>query len=162
MAMTIDVLLRLLQQHRLVSVVGPGGIGKTTVASAAAEALVASYQHGVRFVDLAPLGDLRLVLCAVASVVGLTTRSENTPAVLTAYLRDKQTLIVLGSYEHVIEGAASLAEQIIGSAPNVHILATSREPLNLRGEQVQRLSLLASPPCSPGLTAAEAITFPAV
>jgi predicted ATPase/DNA-binding winged helix-turn-helix (wHTH) protein len=159
---TIDALRRQLPQHRLVTVVGSGGIGKTTVAVAAAEALIASYQHGVRFVDLAPLDDPQFAPGAIASAVGLTILSENTPTVLTDYLRDKQVLIVLDSCEHVIEGAASLAEQIISGAPNVHILVTSRESLRLRGEQVQRLSPLACPPSSPGLIAAEALTFPAV
>ena len=159
---TIDALRRQLPQLRLVTVAGPGGIGKTTVAVAAAEALIASYQHGVRFVDLAPLSDPQFAPGAIASAVGLTILSKNTPAVLTDYLRDKQMLIVLDSCEHVIEEAASLAEQIISSASNVHILVTSREPLRLRGERVQRLSQLASPPSSSGLTAAEALTFPAV
>jgi predicted ATPase/DNA-binding winged helix-turn-helix (wHTH) protein len=161
-AETIDALGRQLSQHRLVTVVGPGGIGKTTVAIAAAEALIAAYDRGVRFVDLAPMGDPQFVPGAVAAAVGLAIHSENTATVLTTYLRSKRILLVLDSCEHVIEAAASLAEQIISGAPNVHILATSREPLRLRGEQVQRLSPLASPPSSPGLTAAEALTFPAV
>jgi predicted ATPase/DNA-binding winged helix-turn-helix (wHTH) protein len=159
---TVGALPRQLTRHRLVTVAGPGGIGKTMVAIAAAEALIGSYRHGVRFVDLASLGDPRSVPCAVASAVGLTTRSENTSAVLMDYLRNKEILIVLDGCEHVIEGAASLAEQMICSAPNVHILVTSREALRLRGERMQHLSPLASPPSSSVLTAAEALTFPAV
>src|SRR6516165_4835774 len=159
---TIRAFLRHLQRHRLVTIVGPGGIGKTTVALAAAETHIAAYAHGVWFVDLAPLTDPQFVPGAVASALGLTIHSENVVAGLAACLRDKQTLIVLDSCEHVIDAAASLAEQIIGSATDVHILATSREPLRAKAERVHRLPPLESPPTAPGLTAAEALAFPAV
>jgi predicted ATPase/DNA-binding winged helix-turn-helix (wHTH) protein len=159
---TIHALLRLLQRHRLVTIVGPGGIGKTTVALAAAETRIAAYQHGVWLVDLAPLADPQFLPSAVASALGLTIHSENVLAGLTACLRDKQLLIILDSCEHVIDAAASLAEQIIGCAFGVHILATSRESLRAKAEGVHRLSPLASPPASSGLTAAEALTFPAI
>ena len=158
----IDALLRQLPRHRLVSVVGPGGIGKTTVALTVAEALIAAYEHGVRFVDLAPLGDSQFVPGSLASALGLTIHSGDALPALIAYLRDRQMLVVLDSCEHIIEAAASLAEQIIGGAPGVHILATSREPLRVKGERVHHLSPLASPPGSAGLTAAEALTFPSV
>jgi len=98
----------------------------------------------------------------VASTVGLTIHSENVLAGLAAYLRDKEMLIVLDSCEHIIDAAAALAEQIIGGATGVHILATSREPLRAKAERVHRLPPLASPPSAPGLTAAEALAFPAV
>ena len=159
---TIHALFRLLQQHRLVTIVGPGGIGKTTVALAAAETRIAAYRHGVWLVDLALLADPQFLPSAVASALGLKIHSENVLAWLTACLRDKQMLIILDSCEHVIDAAASLAEQIIGCGIGVHILATSREPLRAKAELVHRLSPLASPPASSGLTAAEALTFPAI
>ena len=159
---TIHALLRQLQRHRLVTIVGPGGIGKTTVVLAAAETHIGAYEHGVWFVDLAPLADPQFVPSAVASTVGLTIHSENVLAGLAAYLRDKEMLIVLDSCEHIIDAAAALAEQIIGGATGVHILATSREPLRAKAERVHRLPPLASPPSAPGLTAAEALAFPAV
>jgi predicted ATPase len=81
---------------------------------------------------------------------------------LIAYLRDRQTLVLLDSCEHVIDAAASLAEQIISGAPAVHILATSREPLRVKGEQVYHLSPLTSPPAWSRLTAVDALTFPAI
>ena len=96
-----------LSSERLVTIVGPGGIGKTTVALAVAERLIASYEHGVWFVDLAPLGDPRLVPSAVATVLGLGIRTENSLASLIAGLREKQLLLVLDTCEHVIDAVAT-------------------------------------------------------
>jgi predicted ATPase/DNA-binding winged helix-turn-helix (wHTH) protein len=158
----IDALLEQLPRHRLITVVGPAGIGKTTVAVAAAETLITAYEHAVRFVDLAPLGDPQFVPSAVASALGLAIHSDDVVAGLTAYLQDKQMLVVLDNCEHVIEATAFLAERILSSAPDVQILATSRERLHVKGEQVHRLSPLASPPVSSGLTAVQALTFPAI
>ena len=159
---TIDALLKQLSRHRFITVVGAGGIGKTTVALAVAEALIASYDHGVWFVDLAPLRDASLVPRALASSLGLTISSQDPVVALTAYLRDRRMLIVLDNCEHLIEAAAALTEQLIGCASGVHILATSREPLRARGERVHRLAPLGNAPASAGLTAAEALAFPAV
>jgi predicted ATPase/DNA-binding winged helix-turn-helix (wHTH) protein len=159
---TIEALRNQLPQSRFVTVVGPGGIGKTTVALEAAESLVPDYEHGVHFVDLAPLQDPHFVPSAVTAALGLTISGENEVPGLIACLREKQTLIVLDSCEHAIEAAASLAEQIVRSAPRVHVLATSREPLRAAGEHVHRLSPLKSPSSSFGLTAAKALTFSAV
>jgi predicted ATPase/DNA-binding winged helix-turn-helix (wHTH) protein len=158
----IDALLEQLPRHRLIAVVGPAGIGKTTVAVAAAETLITAHEHAVRFVDLAPLGDPLFVPSAVASALGLAIHSDDVVAGLTAYLQDKQMLVVLDNCEHVIEATAFLAERILSSAPGVQILATSRERLRVKGEQVHRLSPLASPPVSSGLTAVQALTFPAI
>src|SRR5215469_1338267 len=158
----IDALLEQLPRHRLVAVVGPAGIGKTTVAVAAAETLITAYEHAVRFVDLAPLGDPQFVPSAVASALGLAIRSDDVVAALIAYLQDKQMLVVLDNCEHVIEATAFLAERILSSAPDVQILATSRERLRVKGEQVHRLSPLVSPPVSSGLTSVQALTFPAI
>ncbi|WP_210191731.1 ATP-binding protein [Rhodomicrobium vannielii] len=161
-AQTIDALRKQLPQGQFVTIVGASGIGKTTVAHAVAEASIGAYAHGVWLVDFAPLRDPQFVASALASALGLTIPSDNAATALTAYLRDKQMLLVLNSCEHVIEAAASTAEQIISGAPGVHVLATSREPLRAKGERVHRLSPLESPPLSSGLTAAEALTYPAV
>jgi predicted ATPase/DNA-binding winged helix-turn-helix (wHTH) protein len=161
-AETISTLLDQLPQRRFVTIVGPGGIGKTTVALAVAEALIAAYEDGVRFVDLAPLGDPQFVPAALASALGIAIHSENAVSALIDALQHKRMLLVLDNCEHVIDIAATLAEQIFDCALGVHILATSREALRAKGERVHLLSPLASPPSSPKLTAAEALTYPAV
>ena len=149
-------------QRRFITLVGPGGIGKTTVALAVADRSTASYPDGVRFVDLAPLTDPLLVPSALAFVLGSAIRSDSPIPGLVALLRDKKMLLVLDSCEHVIDAAASLAEQVLRGAPGVHILTTSREALRAQGERVQRLGPLGVPAVSAGLTAEEAITYPAV
>ena len=151
-----------LQPHRLLSIVGPGGIGKTSVAIAVAEASVNTYEHGVWFVDLAPLADARLVPSAVAQVLGFDIRSDDPVPGLVGAFRDRRLLLVLDNCEHVIEAAATLAVAILRGAADVHILATSREPLRAEGEHVQRLPPLSNgfPSDHPG--AAEALAFPAV
>ena len=151
-----------LQRHRLLSIVGPGGIGKTSVAIAVAEASVNTYEHGVWFVDLAPLADARLVPSAVAQVLGFDIRSDDPVPGLVGALRDRRLVLVLDNCEHVIEAAATLAVAILRGAADVHILATSREPLRVEGEYVQRLPPLSSGFPSDHLGAAEALAFPAV
>src|SRR5713226_8899789 len=123
-----------LSRQRLVTIVGPGGIGKTTVALAVAERMTTNYEHGAWLVDLAPLGDPRLVPSAVATVLGLEIRADDLLSGLVTRLRDKRILLLLDNCEHVIEAVASLAAALLGRAPSVNILATSREPLGVAGE----------------------------
>ena len=151
-----------LPRQRLLTIIGLGGLGKTTVALAVAEQLIATYEHGVWLIDLAPLGDPRLVPTTLAAALGIEIHSDNALPDLVAVLRDRQMLLVLDNCEHVIDAAASLAVAILRSAPGVHILATSREPLRIEGERVHRLSSLESPPISRSLSAADALGFPAV
>jgi predicted ATPase/DNA-binding winged helix-turn-helix (wHTH) protein len=149
-------------RHRFVTIVGPGGIGKTTVAVAVAGNLVGSYRHQVCFVDLGRLADHRLVASTLASVLGVALSTEDPLPGLLAYLRSKSVLIVLDNCEHVIDSAAVLAEGILKGAKGVHLLATSREPLRAEGEWVYRLSSLAVPPRSARMSLADALAFPAI
>ncbi|QDW37832.1 transcriptional regulator [Bradyrhizobium sp. KBS0727] len=150
-----------LSQQRLVTIVGPGGIGKTTVALAVAEQMIGAYEHGVWLVDLAALHDARLVPSTIASVLGLETRTEDPLPGLVAALRDRRMLLLLDTCEHVIGAAADLAVTILSGVAGLTILATSREPLGVSGERVLRLEPLSSPEFSSELTAMEAAAFPA-
>jgi len=161
-AETVDRLTQQVLQQRLLTIVGPGGIGKTSVALAVADRLLAAHIDGVWLVDLSPLSDPRLVPSTLAAVLALEIRSDNPLPSLVASLGDKPMLLVLDNCAHVIKAAASLAVGVLRGAPRVHILATSREPLRVEGERVYRLSSLASPPVSAALNAADALAFPAV
>src|SRR6266851_4983827 len=99
----VATLVSRLSRDRLLTIVGPGGIGKTTVALAVAERTIADYEHGVWLVDLAPLGDPRLVPSAVATVLGLEVRTDNPLVGLVAALRDRRMLLLLDNCEHVID-----------------------------------------------------------
>lgn len=158
----VAMLARVLPERRFMSIVGSGGIGKTTVAVAVAQALAPQFEHGARFVDLSPVADSRVVPLALAKSLGLTIHSEDVVAAVVMAVRQRRLLIVLDSCEHVLQGCASLAERILAAAPDVVILTTTREPLRARGEIVYRLAPLASPPDSSGLTAEDALAFPAV
>jgi DNA-binding winged helix-turn-helix (wHTH) protein len=118
-------------RERLLTIVGPGGIGKTSVAIAVAEQLANDYEDGVWMIDLLRVADETLVGSAVAAVLGVKANADDLlPALITA-LRDRRMLIVLDNCAHVIEAAAQLALAILQGAPGVHILATSRQPLHV-------------------------------
>jgi predicted ATPase/DNA-binding winged helix-turn-helix (wHTH) protein len=160
----IAALTAQLARRRFLTIVGPGGIGKTTVALAVGAAAAASNSHidGVWFVGLASLPDPDLVPSAVSGVLGISPSGSDTVSGLTAGLRDKRALIVLDNCEHVIAAVAALAETILKAAPRVSILVTSREPLRAEGEWLHRLTSLQLPPGSGDLLAAEALQYSAV
>ncbi len=151
-----------LVQRRFLTIVGPGGIGKTTVAVAVAESVSASYEDGVWFVGLASLPDADLVANALGTVLGISLPGVNPISGLAGWLRDKHALVVLDSCEHVIGAAASIAEAILKAAARVSVLATSREPLRAEGEWLHRLSSLELPPRSDNLTPEGALQYSAV
>jgi predicted ATPase/DNA-binding winged helix-turn-helix (wHTH) protein len=151
-----------LSRDRFLTIVGPGGIGKTFVALTVAEKLIGAHEHGVWLVDLASLTDPALVPSALAATLGLEIDSEDPLAELVAALRDKHMLLVLDNCEHVIGSAAKLIASVLSSAPKVHILATSREPLNTYGEHLYRLLPLGLPAVSLHVNAREALGSPAV
>lgn len=147
---------------RLVSIVGAGGIGKTTVALAVAELAVESFADGVWLVDLAPLKDGALAPNAIAAATGLVVHSASVMTALCRFLRDRRTLLVLDNCEHLIDALASCVTRILEEAPGVHVLTTSRAPLRVSGERVRRLPGLAVPADSSGLTAKDALGYPAI
>ena len=109
---TIVTLATRLPHDRFITIVGPGGIGKTTVAVAVADLLVPVFKDGVRFVDLGPITDASHVVGAVAGSLGVAIQSKDPIQGLTSFLRDKQILLVLDNCEHVIETVAALAEGV--------------------------------------------------
>ena len=158
---TVRALTQQLQMWRFVSVVGPGGVGKTTVAISVAHALIEGFHDAAVFIDLAALTDPQLVPTAVASALGLTVQTQDPLVSLLAFIGDSKILLVLDSCEHVIGVAAALAERVVSEAPQAHILATSREALQVEGEHVHLLYSLDCPPEDAGLTATEALRYPA-
>lgn len=161
-AATVAALLQTLGQHRFATIVGPGGIGKTTVALSLAEAFHAQTGMEICYVDLSPLSDPQFVAGALAAALGLPLLSGDSLQALIANLRERRLLLVLDSCEHVIETTAVLVERIVGGAPGVQVLATSREPLRTAGEAVHRLPPLEYPAAESGISAAQALEFPAV
>src|ERR1700685_3118602 len=158
---TVRELARQLQVWRFVCIVGPGGIGKTTVAISVAHTLIDGFHDAVFFIDLAALTDPQLVPTAVASALGLTLQTQDALVGLLAFIGNRKILLVLDNCEHVISVAAALTERVVSEAPQAHILATSREALRVEGEHVHLLYSLEGPPEDAGLTAAEALRYPA-
>ena len=156
-----DLCAQLLNQ-RFVSIVGPGGIGKTMVAVSVAHEMMREFSGAVAFVDLASIEDPRLVAGAVTSTLGLPACMSDPVPSLIAFLDQKRILLILDSCEHVIESIAVLAEHLYTASPETYILATSREFLRVEGEHVHKLSSLAVPDEKCVLSAAEALAFPAV
>jgi predicted ATPase/DNA-binding winged helix-turn-helix (wHTH) protein len=158
----IEILCAALPQRRFVTLVGPSGIGKTTVALAVARKLARSYRDGVAFVDFAAAAGTHVVANSLSTVLGVPVASPDSLLAVTAFLRTKQMLLLFDSCEHLIEGVAGAAEEIANNAPEVHILATSLEPLRAAGETVHRLLPLGTPPASAVLSASTAMTFPSI
>ncbi len=133
---------RLLGDHRLVSVVGPGGIGKTRLSVRAAEEYRRAFPDGVRFVEFASLRSENLLSQAIADRLGLETRDgpeSSADDILVEYLRNRRMLLILDNCEHLVEGVAALASRLIEETSNLRILTTSREYLAIPGEYVFHL-----------------------
>jgi predicted ATPase/DNA-binding winged helix-turn-helix (wHTH) protein len=151
-----------LTNSRFVTIIGPGGAGKTTLAVTVAHDLLESFDDAVIFVDLGALSDPALVSTSLALMLGLPVQSDDPSPGVIAHLRGKRMLLILDNCEHVIDTVAPIAADIFLAAPDVHLLATSREALRVEGEQVYKLEPLAFPPDDPGLTASVALTYPAI
>lgn len=134
----------LVRRHRLVTLTGPGGCGKTRLSLEAAAALRSCAADGVWLVELAGLSDAALVAHAVGAALGVESRSAR-PAqdAVAAHIAACEMLIVLDNCEHVVNACMNLVEVLLGSCPNLRILATSREPLHAAGEVDWRVPSLA-------------------
>ena len=151
-----------LPQQRLISIVGPGGIGKTTVASTLADAVSGAYPDGIQWVDLATLDRDETVPAATAFALGLDNFATDPTSGIVTTLRDRRMLLILDCCERVVRGAARIADSVLRGAPHVHMLATSRERLRTAGEYVVRLPPLGAPVPTGELTVEQAMEYPAV
>lgn len=159
-------------ESRLVTLTGPGGSGKTRLATEAGRALIDRQPDGVWFVELAPVGDGADVAQAILTALGMRahvlvsatrTIGESAEAPLdrlAAVLSHRASLLVLDNCEHLVGAAAAVADRLLGECPRLRILATSREPLGITGETLWPVDPLALPPADTDPTAA--LMFPAV
>jgi predicted ATPase/DNA-binding SARP family transcriptional activator/tetratricopeptide (TPR) repeat protein len=159
-------------ESRLVTLTGPGGSGKTRLATEAGRALVDRQPDGVWFVELAPVGDGADVAQAILTTLGLRaqvlvsatrTMGESVEAPLNRLadaLSHRALLLVLDNCEHLVGAAAAVADRLLGDCPRLRILATSREPLGITGETLWPVDPLALPPADTDPTTA--LVFPAV
>lgn len=124
-----------LESHRLVTLTGSGGTGKTRLSLQVAADLLEKFDHGVWFVELAPLTDSDLIPQTILSTMGVQEQPGKSPLeVLKEYLHEKQTLIVLDNCEHLVSASAKVANTLLNAAPKLKVLASSREALGVKGE----------------------------
>jgi len=149
-------------EQKFVTIVGPGGIGKTTIAIEVAHEISVILNNEVHFVDLGALGGSSLVASTVATSVGLSVQTNDVVPALIDHLREKPALIILDCCEHLIDETSTFAEELVRRVPTLHLLATSREAMRVEGEHVYELSALAYPLGDSSLSAQDALQYPAV
>jgi predicted ATPase/DNA-binding winged helix-turn-helix (wHTH) protein len=150
-----------LRNEQFVTLLGPGGIGKTAIALAVGRAVAEEFGGKVYFVDLESLTDPRHVAGAVATSLGFALKSKDPGLELVDLVRSRKLLIIFDSCEHVIEAVASLAEQLYRQTEEIHVLTTSRELLKVAGEHCCRVLPLDHPPDGSEQTANAVLRYPA-
>jgi predicted ATPase/DNA-binding winged helix-turn-helix (wHTH) protein len=159
----VSAVVGLIAQHRLVTVVGPGGIGKTTLALAVADHLPKTVPpQNLYFVDLAGVPDETLVPSALAASFGISGPSDDPLSALSLRLQAGRAFLILDNCEHVVDAIAPIIERILHAAPGLRVLATSRERLSAQAEQVYLLDPLPCPAETKHITATQALEYSAV
>jgi len=154
---------KLLATSRLVTLTGPGGVGKTRLALKAAELVRPAFPDGVYIAELAPVEDPALLVYAVGVAAGWQTQQRSPSAEdLAHYLADRHLLLVLDNCEHLIEACSALAAPLLRHAPDLRILATSRRSIGIPGEQIMIVPALTVPASDQSLTTADAAHYEAV
>jgi predicted ATPase/class 3 adenylate cyclase len=157
----LGALTRELEDHRLVTLTGFGGVGKTRLALEAGWSFLEDFPDGVHVVELAPLSDPNLVAPRIATTLGLPEQMGQLPGNLWVdALRAKHALLIVDNCEHVLQAVGDVVEKLLQRCPDFRVLATSREPLRVRGERVVRLTPLAL--AATGSTAGTTRLAPAV
>jgi predicted ATPase/DNA-binding CsgD family transcriptional regulator len=139
----------------LLTIVGPGGVGKTRLAIAVAQEVETAFEAGAAFVELAPVRDPELLPSTVATALGISTTRRKVMDAIIPHLRARQCLLLLDNCEHLIQSAATLAAMLLSACPALQILATSRAPLHVRGEHLLQAMPLAIP--DPGVIRLEEV-----
>ena len=135
-----------MQQHRLVSLTGPGGCGKTRLAISAAREFAPIYPMGCWWVDLAALTDPELVLPAVATTFGIRERPRDQLIdAVASRVAEAEMLLILDNCEHLVDACAQLVSRLLDRCPALHVLTTSRAPLDVMGEQSWPVPPLSTP-----------------
>ena len=138
--------IKLVRKYRLVTLTGPGGVGKTRLSIKVGEQMLAEYAHGVWLAELASLNDPALLPQALMGLFGITARADiSNTEMLVNFLRARTTLLILDNCEHLIEACAQLADTLLKGCPDLKILATSRESLGITGEAVYAVPSLKLP-----------------
>ncbi len=142
----VGEIVELVRQHRLVTIVGSGGIGKTRVAAQVGRDVLDGCTDGVWLVDLAPLTDHTLVASAVLTALQRPATTGSSLDAVVAYLKERELLLILDNCEHVLARTRDVAAAIVQACPHVRILSTSRAALLVAGERTYQLPSLAVPP----------------
>src|SRR6202011_813971 len=153
----------LLALHKLLTLFGAGGVGKTRLALQVGAEVLDDYPDGVWLADFAPITDPELVSSIIAKELGITqAEGRRVDESIPHWLKRKKLLLILDNCEHILEAVAGVADAVIRSCPDVRMLATSRQALDISGEGVYRLPSLATPEKLAGLRSAEALDYGAI
>ena len=158
---TVAELVAEVRVSPVVTLVGPGGVGKTSVALAVAEDLLEQFDR-ICLVDFGPVDQPDKALLSIVVALQISAETDDVLPIIVADLSYGSTLLVLDNCEHVVGEVARLADVLLNTSARVRILATSREPLNIAFERVRRIDPLKTPSAKRSLTAAEALQWPAV
>lgn len=159
----IAEVIRLLEKQRMVTLLGPGGTGKTRLSIEIGNEMLRQYTAGVWFVELASILDARLVPYTIAMAIGIHEEPQHPITdTLCDYLQEKQLLLILDNCEHLIEACAKMVDQLLHADPQIRILATSREMLGIGGETSYLVPSLRLPDMQHFLTVEELSEYEAV
>jgi len=159
----LDEVKRLVEKSRLITLVGPGGVGKTRLALQTGADLLDNYPEGVWVIQLAALTDPEFLPSEAAAVLNVRVSSDRSLTDSIVYaLKPKRLLLILDNCEHIVAAAAAFAGAVSRGCPNIHMLATSREGLGIEGEDIMRVASLSVPAKGETLTAESASQYGAV